>query len=122
MTTIEAEIRIMEMFGVRQNLIVPNVTTFSGLVDFETDMLIISKSGYATGVEIKVSLSDLRADKRKKHISKLGTEQFNEITPRFQYFNKLKTFYYAVPTELIGKALIQIPEFAGVIDLSLIHI
>lgn len=66
MKTIELEIAIMEYFGIRQNLIVPNVSWgMNGL--HECDVLILSKAGYATEVEIKISKPDLLKDRDKKH-------------------------------------------------------
>ena len=47
----------------KQFVCVPNVTTFS---DWEADLLVASKAGYLTEVEVKVSKADWRADKGKK--------------------------------------------------------
>lgn len=52
-------------FDPRRNLIVPNVSF--GLLDHEADMLVMSKAGYVTELEIKRSLADLKADFKKKH-------------------------------------------------------
>ena len=37
------------------------------IVNHECDMLIVTKNRYLTEVEIKISLSDLKADFKKKH-------------------------------------------------------
>jgi len=52
-------------------LIYPNMTT---ITNYEADMIAVSKAGYAYEWEIKVSLSDFRADlkKREKHASLSG--------------------------------------------------
>ena len=59
------EVSVAIYFGVRQNLIVPNV---SWGLDFghEIDLLKVSQSGYATEIEIKVSKQDIIRDKSKK--------------------------------------------------------
>lgn len=108
MTTLQMEIELMKHFKFTQNIIVNGVTEASQLVRFEADLLILSKSGYATCVEIKVSKADLKNDNKKKHINSTH-ENFEN------YFGVLKYFYYAVPIELKEDALNKIPVFAGLI-------
>jgi hypothetical protein len=109
---IDIEIHIMRHYDIRQNLIVPNVTDVSMLVGFETDMLVLTPSGYATGFEIKVTKGDLRADLKKKHIKRLG--EFAGGKSYFErYFGRFKYFNYAVPVHLQEAALEQIPDFCG---------
>jgi len=119
-TTLEMEIKLMHYFGIRSNLIVPCVSDMSGIVPFEVDLLILSKSGYATAIEIKISEQDLKNDLNKNHI-----KNNNGIWPgggrRFDhYFANLKHFYYAVPDELKQSTLNQIPEFAGLLTAKMI--
>ena len=95
---LDMEIAVAQYFGYRQNTVVPNISY--GLWIHEVDVLIISKSGYATEVEIKTSISDLKADLNKKH----GHSS-----------NKIKYLYFAIPEELKEKALPLIPERAGLI-------
>ena len=102
------EIALMYYFGITKNLIIPNVTDQSGLVRFESDILVLSKSGYATCVEIKVSKADLKNDLKKTHI-----KNCNSSVGFKRYFSNLKYFYYAVPKNLESEALNQIPSFAG---------
>lgn len=103
MKCIDVEIALMRYFDFRRNLIVPNVTDMSGLLSFETDMVVLSESGYATGVEIKVSKSDLKADLNKDHISKYDVILRGKPGKQ-RYFEKLKYFYYAVPSALVEEA------------------
>jgi len=79
--TIDIELAILKKFKYQQNYIVPNITNQMNLLRFECDMLVISKSGFATGFEIKVSKSDLKADLKKKHF---GSEK---------YYKKFKLFW-----------------------------
>lgn len=109
---VEIEVQIMEEFGIRENLIVPNISNQMGLVAFETDMLVLTKSGYAHGFEIKTSKSDLKADfKKPQHV------KFNEIRSGKKgldrFYGKFKYFSYAVPEQLKECALEMIPDFCG---------
>jgi hypothetical protein len=96
----DMEIHIARYFNYRANLIVPNVSWGLGF-QHELDLLVVRKSGYAIEIEIKVSLSDLKAERNKKkhqHCSK-----------------KIKALYYAVPQRLLNRALELIPTHAGLI-------
>lgn len=102
MKTLEMEIALIQYFNPRQNIIVPNVSW--GMADLhECDILILSNHSYATEIEIKISKSDLMADKKKKH-----THQHNHI----------KRLYFAVPQFLIDVALKEIPKRAGLYGLK----
>jgi len=94
----DIEIAVANHFGYRRNTIVPNVSY--GLHIHEVDLLIVSKSSYCTEIEIKTSISDLKADLRKQHQHKS---------------NRIKYFYFAIPEGLQEKALPLIPERAGLI-------
>lgn len=98
MKAINIEIAIMEHFGVRQNLIVPNVSW--GVVPslHECDLLILSKSNYAKEVEIKISKADLLKDQEKMH---------------GHVHHYIRELCFAVPIELKEVALANIPERAG---------
>lgn len=113
MKTIDIEIALMRHFNIRQNLIVPNVSDWSFLVKFEADLLVLTKSRYATAIEIKVSKSDLKNDLKKSHIKQIEGN-YNTITPNMKkWYGTLKHFYYAVPEKLKYEALSQIPSFCG---------
>ena len=100
------EVSVAIYFGVRQNLIVPNV---SWGLDFghEIDLLKVSQSGYATEIEIKVSKQDIIRDKSKGkwmgHSYGLG---------------KIKMMYFAVPKSLKDFALEHIPKECGLLTVS----
>lgn len=110
MTTLEMEINLMRYLDFKRNIIVTNITPISQLVGFETDILSLSQSGYATALEIKVSKADLKADLKKYHIISLDYQR--KLTLKNLYKN-IKYFYYAVPQELEDEALRQIPDFTG---------
>lgn len=126
MTTLQMEVALMKHFNFRQNIIVPNVSDFSTLIYTEADLLVLTKAGYATMVEIKVSKSDLLADKKKQWMKRVynaehpdnplkGTlnEKFHKI-----YFKGIKEKYYAVPEEMKDFALQNIPDWCGLITVQ----
>ena len=101
MKTIEIEVALMSHIGVRQNIIVPNVSW--SFLPYEADLVVLTKSNYATEIEIKVSKADLKKDKEKKH---------NHNSNLFKYL------YFAVPVELTEFALTEIPEKAGLYEIG----
>ena len=101
MTTLQIEIAIMDFIGVRQNVIVTGVhwgLKVGNQQMHECDLLSLSKSGYASEIEIKISKYDLLKDKFKKHKHNHG---------------HLKYLWFAVPEILKDIALHEIPDRAG---------
>lgn len=89
----QIEIAIAKFFNIRQNLIVCNVSW--GLLSHEADMIIMSKSGFLTEIEIKRSLSDLKADFKKKH------DHSDQL---------ISHLYYAVPESICNQCIALIKE------------
>src|SRR6185295_5183274 len=88
-----------------QFAVVSNVSW--GLLPWEADIIACSKSGFLTEVEIKVSLSDWKADFQKH---KFKDQSFTK---------RIKKFYYAAPIELaIRYPEIEMPPFAGVLGVA----
>jgi hypothetical protein len=100
-TAAEIEHRIADYFDPRRNIVVPNVWWGWGL-NHECDLVVLTNSGYAYEVEIKVSRADLRADLKKRH----GHSDWN---------GKLRRIYFAVPERLSDYALKLIPKPAGLL-------
>jgi hypothetical protein len=100
-TTIEMEEAIARKFGVRTNIIVPNVSWGLPYMH-ECDLFIIKMSGYAVEVEIKISKSDLLADFKKGHSHK-------------DRLNRIKEFYYAFPESMLKTCEEMIPKDIGII-------
>lgn len=88
--------------------IVENLYVF----DWESDMLIKTRSGYWYEVECKISFADFKNDfkhKRQKHeLLKTGGEKHRR--PNY--------FYYCVPWYLSEKVLSLLPDYAGLIVLT----
>ncbi len=98
-TTLEMECVLSDFFDKRRNLIVPNVSW--GMFNYELDLVVLSSSGYATEIEIKISKADLKKDKEKRH------EHENVM---------IKNLYFAIPDHMdIKFALENIPERAGLL-------
>lgn len=95
------ELAVANHFDWRKNIIVPNISWGLGL--HECDVLIMSKSGYLTEVEIKISFSDLKKDFAKPHGHNSN--------------GKIKYLYYAMPTKLAERedVISMIPEYAGIL-------
>lgn len=75
--------------------------------DWESDVLKITKSGYAYEFEIKISRGDFKNDfkhKKKKHLLLENKENKSKM-PNY--------FYYVVPEDLITED--EVPEYAGLI-------
>ena len=105
MKTIEMEILLASHFDFRQKLIVPNVSW--GLwIDHkplhECDLLICTQNNYLWEVEIKISMSDLKADKKKSH---------------GHYHKAIKRLYFAVPENFKNYEK-HIPNRAGIITVG----
>ena len=97
MKTIDMELALASYLDSLTNLIVPNVSW--GMFGHECDLLVVSKSGYAWEVEIKISRADLTRDKKKAH----GHRD-----------HRIKFLYFAIPDHLESH-IEHIPERAGII-------
>lgn len=80
-----------------KHLVVPNVSWGLGL--HECDLVSVTPLGYASEIEIKVSVADTKKDMDKKH---------NHES------EKLKYLYFALPKEIFEKAEPFIPARAGI--------
>lgn len=103
--TVEMEIILSSYFDFRQNLIVPGVS-WGMYIDkiplHECDLLICTCSNYLYEIEIKVSKSDLIADKKKLH---------GHSHPA------IRRLYFAYPENLKDVEK-HVPERAGIIIVS----
>lgn len=89
------QLRLGQYFGgFRSQIVVPNVSW--GLLNHECDLVICSKSGYLTEVEIKRSYADFLADFNKKH--------------HHDDDERIKAFYYAVPVDIADKVMAHLEK------------
>jgi hypothetical protein len=107
MKTQEIETILLRYFNFRANLIVPNVSWGMHFKRYgtlhECDLLILRKSGLATEIEIKISLSDLKKDKEKMH-------DHNHMA--------ISKLFFAVPEKLKEAAMEHKTEGAGLISIG----
>jgi hypothetical protein len=113
---LDVEVGLLKHFNFRQNIIVTNVTDASFLVPFETDMVVLTKSGFAYGIEIKVSKSDLKADLKKRQFTSFDTAREGKKGVD-RWYSRFKYFYYAVPSHLVEDAKSLVPPFCGVLSI-----
>jgi len=102
-TTAEMEVAIAKYFGIREHIVVPNLSW--GFFSHECDLFLIRKSGYGFEVEIKRSKSDMMADFNKKHGHK-------------DRGNRIVQLYYAFPKELLPKVEDLVPEECGILTVE----
>ncbi len=67
----------------------------------QADLLVISKAGYATEIEIKVSMADWNADRKKPH--------WNSARPH------VARFFYCIPHTLADKIPEWVPAHVGIL-------
>lgn len=95
--------------------IVENLYVF----EWESDMLIKTRSGYWYEIECKISLADFKNDfthKWQKH-DLLRTGEWHPLTPSSKH-RRPNYFYYCVPWYLSEKVLPLLPDYAGLIVLT----
>jgi hypothetical protein len=91
----------------------------------EADLVAVSKTGYVTEVEIKVSGSDWLRDRRKPKWATRNGPNFHLEPPdpgvptRFERDERVKYFWYAAPLELARNwEEFEIPAYAGVVGIG----
>jgi hypothetical protein len=104
MTSLDIELALARYFGIlpkhggmgnNRNMIIPN---FRGMYMHECDLFVLTESGYAWEIEIKVTLADLKADLKKRHGHKSKWTRF---------------LYYAMP-EIMKEYVRIVPKHAGI--------
>lgn len=95
---IEVALAKSDYFNYVKNIIAFNVNGIgeSLNIQHECDMLVLSKSGYLTEIEIKRSWDDFLADFKKKH--------------SHEGMGIIKSFYYCIPECLLDKAYDKLDE------------
>ena len=101
-TALEVESAVSLFFGIRETVMVPNVSW--GLLNHEADMVVLKPSGWAEEVEIKVSASDIKADLKKNR----GRGHMRSPL--------IRKIWFAVPERLADDT--NIPFFAGILKIN----
>lgn len=90
-------------FNWRQHVMMSEWTIDGGIAD----LLFISRSGYATEIEIKISRADWKADRHK--------QKFDRERPH------IARFFYAVPETLADSQPEWTPEYTGLLIVRAAH-
>jgi putative uncharacterized protein FNV0627 len=113
-TTPQMELLIYDYFEKSSLVIVPKFSRLNAvrydddsnrgyrvenIVTHECDILSVTKNYFLREIEIKVSVSDFKADFNKKH----------------NHEGNIKQFYYAVPYYILDKIKDLVPEHAGIL-------
>lgn len=99
-------IQLLKHFDWERNECFPNVMVFP----WESDLLVVTSSGFVTEIEVKCSMSDWKADMAKS--------KFKDPHQRGLFQRSIKRFFYAVPAPLYAKFLaapFDLPAGAGVL-------
>lgn len=96
---LDIEIALAEEFGWKRNVIVFNVNGISGKLPIfhECDMLVMTKAGYLTEIEIKRSFTDFCNEFKKSHHHE-------------SYGPDIKEFWYCVPQGILQKVKEKLSE------------
>jgi len=92
------------LFDFTRYSVVPNVSW--GLLNYEADLLCLSKVGVFHEIEIKISKADMVADNKKRH------SHNDPLVGRL---------WFAVPSHLIDKVLPMVPEYAGLVGVKCVQ-
>ena len=104
MTECDIQAELGCYYGVdKGQIVVPNVL----LGSYEADFITITKSDYLIEVEIKISISDFRADFKKKH---------------YHDCPEVNALYYALPKELYEKHKEEVNESCDKVGAGIILI
>lgn len=104
MTECDIQAELGCYYGVdKGQIVVPNVL----LGPYEADFITITKSDYLIEVEIKISISDFRADFKKKH---------------YHDCPEVNALYYALPKELYEKHKEEVNESCDKVGAGIILI
>lgn len=104
MTECDIQAKLGCYYGANKGqIVVPNVL----LGSYEADFVTITKSDYLIEVEIKISISDFRADFKKKH---------------YHDAPEVNALYYALPKELYEKHKAEIEESCDKVGAGIILI
>lgn len=91
---------------------IPNIYLYG----WESDFLSVSRSGYVYEYEIKLSISDFRADFKKRRRHKALKEGGSEkIYKTYHELKRPNYFYFTVPKDIAFKSERLCPEYAGLV-------
>ena len=97
--------RLRSKYHQTSKIIIENIYFFR--YDWESDMFIVKNNGYIYEIEIKISVSDFKSDRKK-------IDKHNRLKSKSGFIpNK---FFYCTPKGLLK--ISDIPEYAGLIEIG----
>lgn len=103
-TITQIEYTLANYFDYTRNIVVPNISWGMSGLNHECDIFVMRPTGYCVEVEIKRSMSDLKADIQKKHCHES---------------NKIKELWFCISNAWdIEEAKKYIPSRAGILTYS----
>lgn len=104
------ELALYDHFRFLQNDVITNI--FIDSFRHECDLIVIrNPSLYALEVEIKMSVSDLKAERKKKRYIRNGVNYYHDSDVGMSQMFKEK--WFAMPEKMKQKGLELIPDYAG---------
>lgn len=105
-TALDIQLALWRDLQSANQLVMPNYTPKDW---WECDVMSVTKAGFWTEFEIKLSVQDFRADRKKERRKSTGVE--NKHLALAQRIGCPNNFYYVVPSSIADKVVI--PEWAG---------
>ncbi len=97
------------------NYVFPNIYYFA----WESDLLIITRSGYVWEIEVKVSKSDYKADFNKRLPYFIEGNSYKHNILSNKKGNIPNRFYFAAPAGIIDTK--TLPKYCGLIEYNVMH-
>ncbi len=107
MKTIEIEYALTEKFFTDHKLVATGITKNNQIISHECDFITVNNNMFITEYEIKISLSDVKADLKKEHKHEC---------------NKISRTFFVMPIELVEKSIDYIPENFGIIGIEKVEL
>jgi hypothetical protein len=115
MNTTEIELALYDHFRFLQNDVMTNIYLDYGR--HECDLIVIrNQSLYALEVEIKMSISDLKAERKKQRYQNHGVNCYHHSSVGMS--QRFKEKWFAMPEKMKQKGLALIPEYAGLLTIN----
>lgn len=109
------EVALYNHFRFLQNDVITNI--FIDSFRHECDLIVIRhKSLYALEVEIKMSVSDLKAERKKKRYIRCGVNYYHDSNVGMSQMFKEK--WFAMPEKMKQKGLALIPNYSGLLTIN----
>jgi hypothetical protein len=109
------EIALYHHFRFLQNDVITNI--YIDYARHECDLIVIrNQSLYALEVEIKMSVGDLRAERKKQRYRRSGVDCYHDSDVGMSQMFKEK--WFAMPEKMKQKGLELIPNYAGLLTIN----